>query len=255
MLVLGLVFLGIGGVLLYLVLPLGGGDAARQRAPATPPTAPISQVPTGYAAQVCGQAVASEQGLVRCPTSGREALLYRIDISILTGPSGPHSHGARSFLPIHTARERHDFYVDDGTGRARIFPAEAFMVVPVVEYGRAITGVVLGGPPVEQRPLTPQLEQWAESQTALSGTFKITEKLIAPGEPVLARGLAERDSSGGLFFRNHEPQHQLLLSTLGEPERTQGYAARAMTRKVIAAIGLAMLLLGIAAIVLDVAVA
>lgn len=66
--------------------------------------------------------------------------------------------------------------------------------------------------------IPPALRDWA---IAVGGphddNLMVEEAVIAAGERVLAQGLAERSPDGTLFLRAH-PEHELVLTTFGEPE-------------------------------------
>ena len=92
----------------------------RQRIIATP-TSPVAQAPGNGLVEIKGRVVASEQGIIQTPFSGRHAVWTRITVQELRS-SGKNSY----WHTLLTEADGRVFMVDDGSGQmARVMPVGA----------------------------------------------------------------------------------------------------------------------------------
>jgi hypothetical protein len=113
----GLIVWAVGVMLVFfgaiLVLSLRGDIAAFLRMRRSP--TPIASISGPGQHKICGRAAASEQGTLKAPLTGREALVYRVLI-IATG-GGPEP--GQGHHVADRACGQVEFVVDDGSGRTR----------------------------------------------------------------------------------------------------------------------------------------
>lgn len=224
-------------------------ETARHRAIVETPTTPIAQMQTGGFYELQGRAVASDQGTVVSPLTGRPLLGCFIDIKAAY-------HGGKNgvqWRQIGKLRDRREFWLDDGSGRrAWITPQDASAILPTTRHGGADVGVVIGGTQETTVAMTPHVAAWAQQQSGEMGRdLTVVESVIAEGEQLYVLGWAY-DHNGVMCLRNHPPDHELMLSTLSEAQLVELMGGRAKWRAGLlgcfggtAVLGLLLLLAGV----------
>jgi hypothetical protein len=209
MLVGGVITTAVGLLLAVIALRQMLVANARRALLVATPTTPIASTRPGTLAEIEGMAGPSEQGLVVSPASGRQALWFQVEVWHMGGTPSVH----------YRAGDKREFWIQDRSGAyARILPERARVELPRVRYEPGQLGPVRGEDHTTYMPMSQGLLGWAMTVGGVSGDqIMVEERVIAPGERVLAQGLAERSPDGTLFLRSHR-EHELQLTTLGEHE-------------------------------------
>jgi hypothetical protein len=207
-------FFIIGAILAVIgvVLVLSGRKSMRRRKRIiSTPTTPIAKA-SGGLIEVNGRIVASEQGMLVAPFSGRPAVWARVRVEEHRG-SGKNS---RWVTIVNETDERH-FFVDDGSGElARVIPTSAEVLLDLQKV--ASSGTFNDAPP--------HLEQFLASRgIATTGFFgfnkslRYEEALLCPGDALYAIGRAERAGGAGAGPFRQGPPGQLVFQHQGPDER------------------------------------
>jgi hypothetical protein len=246
LLVVGLIALFLVGpplLVVWLVLHLGQHkeQAQHRTIAATPPT-PIAHARSGGLVALQGRAVASDQGTLPSPLSGRPALVCTLDIKEAHRRIG--GSGGIEWRTIHKLRERREFWLDDGSGkRAWISPQDAQVIMVQTRYG-GTGSVVLGGPPEMVVEMTPAVDGWARQTVGdVPGRLSVEDSVIEEGATIYALGWPF-DHQGVLVLR-HDPGRELLLSSLTETQLSGLLGARATGRRILLLSGCACLIGGL----------
>jgi hypothetical protein len=181
----------------------------RQRVIATP-TSPIARSGDDEVVEIKGTAVASEQGTLQAPFSGRAAVFCRITVQERRS-TGKSSHWHTVFEEVHAR----DFDIEDASGQqARIRTLNAKCVLDK----RAIsTSGIFDDPPPELVAFLQSRNVDSETWLGTNKRMQFLEEVIAPGEAVYAMGPAQREA-GPDPYHNDAPASRLVLRNAGEGE-------------------------------------
>ncbi len=181
---------------------------ADRRLLAATPTLPIARTPTGRMVEIEGEVVPGEQGFVVSPVSGRQAVLYRVDVYDTEG----------SVTHLYDAADLREFWLRDANGdHARILPAGARTEGAELRhsYGERVKELASG---LRYVPMTPGVAAWASGVTNRDAThLMVDERVIGLNDRLLVIGFAERTAEGMLFLR-HSSERELCLSLLNEQQ-------------------------------------
>ncbi|MBW2458197.1 MAG: hypothetical protein JRI68_27075 [Deltaproteobacteria bacterium] len=235
-------------LVVWLVLTLvQRKEVAQYRTMVDTPCTPIAQVGQGGLVALQGQAVASDQGTVTSPISGRVGLALYLDVK---AAYRKHSQsGGLEWRVIHKLREKREFWLDDGSGRrAWISPHDAPAIMLQTRYG-GTRAVVIGGPPERVVEMTPAVDAWARQTTGeQERRLCVEESVIDDGAPLYAIGWAF-DHEGVPVLRC-APGKELTLSTLTEAQLLELIHGRSTLRTVLLVCGCLSLVAGVVMIVL-----
>ena len=167
------------------VMLVGLGDLKRRRRILDAPTCPIAQAPGNGPVEIQGRIVASEQGAIVGPFSGKQGVYVRVVVQEYRS-SGKSGHW-RTVLDQAQSRE---FFVDDGSGQlARVVPHAAHFVLDRATL--QTSGAF--------HDASPQLEQFLSSYGLKSTSWlgfnkqmRYQEELLGPGDPLYAIGPSQR---------------------------------------------------------------
>ena len=219
-------------LVIWLVLHLGQlKEVAQYRPMMKTPCTPIALVAQDGFVALQGRAVASDQGTVTSPLSGRRTLTCFIDIKEAYRKHSGSGAGI-GWQTIHELRERREFWLDDGSGkRAWISPQDAEAIMVQTRYGGA-REIVIGGPPETVVDMTPAVEAWARQTTgSLDKKLSVEESVIDEGALLYVLGWA-LDHEGVPVLRN-APGRKLILSTLTEAQLRELIDARSTARLIL----------------------
>lgn len=224
----------------------------RKRIIATP-TSPIAQAPGNGLVEIKGRIVASEQGLLQTPFSGRLAVWCRITVQELRR-SGKNSY----WHTLLTEVDARPFLVDDGSGQlARVLPMGANVMLD--KHNIASSGTFNDAPP----HLEAFLASRGHKSTGFFGfnkSMRYEEEVLSPEEALYSLGPSRRDAgppvhdgyrmvpgSQLVMFHGTGPQGELLLTNKSEEQLTSKLLTGFVVGCVLGGIGTAVGLLGIAA--------
>jgi hypothetical protein len=227
-------------------------DVRRRRRILDTPTSPIARAPGGAPVEIKGSVVTSEEGVVRAPLSGRDAVWFRVVVQEhrSRGRSG-------SWRTVVDEREGRAFLVDDGSGqRARVAPAGAHVVLDRDKI--ATSGTFEDAPPsleafLRSRGLT------STSWLGFNKAMRFEEEVLAPGDPIYALGPSRRVpgppvhdgyrmAPGTELLLVHEwsGDGELLLTNKTEDELTRNLLVAFVVGALMAAAGAAMIVAALA---------
>lgn len=215
----------------------------RQRIIATP-TSPIAQAPGNGLVEIKGRVLASEQGLVQTPFSGRLAVWCRITIQELR------SSGRNSYW--HTVLAEVDarpFMVDDGSGQlARVLPNGSNVVLD--KQNVASSGTF--------NDAAAHLEAFLQSRGLKSTSWlgfnksmRYEEEVLGPNDTLYALGPSRREAgppvhdgyrtvpgSMLVMFHGAGPDGELLLTNKTEEQLTSKLLTGFVVGLVLAGLGM-----------------
>jgi hypothetical protein len=171
-------------------------------------TTPIARTPRDCVVEIQGTVVASEQGVLSSPMTGRPAVIFHVEVFDSEG----------SVRTVYRADEVRAFWLDDGSGQlARIEPLGARLTGSTRYVERTDLGAA--GPGVALAPLSRAGLAWVASVAPRTKPryAVVDETTILLQQPLLALGHAVTGPNGELVLRQH-PDHVLSLSTLPEHE-------------------------------------
>lgn len=231
--------------LVLLLHLLRTSQQAMYRSIVETPTTPVAQIRREGLVELQGCAVASDQGSVTSPLSGKPVLTYHVDIKVDRGGPGASWHVAESL------RDRREFWLDDGSGqRAWVTPHDAKTVMTVTRYGGPPT---VGGPPMTHYDLTPEMERWARTRSGASGgRILVDSREIALGSHIYALGWASLPD--GIVCMRQAPGRQLVLSTFNEQQLLDILGSRAGALRIFTVMSLACTAIGALLIVVGLVV-
>jgi hypothetical protein len=223
------------GVILVVSLR---GDIANVLRMRREPT-PIANISGPGQHKICGRAVASEQGILQAPLTGREALVYRVLIIATGGGPEPGS----GIQVVDRACGQVEFVVDDGSGRTLRVDAtdsDYYFESNVLFDGR--------------RPFSgdapPQILEWTTQRLGHPrDNVTVDERVLEPGQQVTLFGpvrVARDAQSGELPTMDSPTAGALVINT-----RFEGTKRSLVRTLVVAAV---ILVLGHGAIVVSCAV-
>jgi len=248
-----LLFLGPPLLVVWLVLTLAQRkEVAQYRTMVDTPATPIAQIGQGGLVALQGRALASDQGTVTSPISGRAGLALFIDVKAAHRKTS--DAGGLEWRPIHKLRDKREFWLDDGSGtRAWICPHDAPAVMLQTRYG-GTRSVVIGGPPEQVFEMTPAVDAWARQVTG-EGQRKlcVEESVIEDGAPLYVLGWAMVHE--GVPVLRSAPGRELTLSTLSEAQLLELIHARSTLRTVLLVCGCLSVGAGVVMLVLAVVTA
>ncbi len=185
-----LIVLGIAGA--WLAYRQMGRADSTHRVLVTTPTTAIAATPPGRVVEIQGTVVPSEQGVLVSPPSGREAVLYELEVLDASG----------SISTEHSAKHRREFWLRDSSGdHARILPEGCEPIVRMTRYTEGQTSPVALRDDTLYVPMTPQARGWARMVTGKEiRQLLVEERLIAPGDELFAMGFGERNQDGTLYL-------------------------------------------------------
>lgn len=228
----------------------------RQRIIATP-TSPVAQAPGNGLVEIKGRVVASEQGIIQTPFSGRHAVWTRITVQELRS-SGKNSY----WHTLLTEADGRVFMVDDGSGQmARVMPVGANVMLD--KQSVASSGTF--------NDAQPHLEAFLASRglkstswLGLNKSMRYEEELIAPGHPVYALGPSRREAgppvndgyrmvpgSQLVMFAGPGPEGELILTNKTEEQLTSKLLGGFVAGLVMVGIGLLLGMGGIVSALID----
>ncbi len=174
---------GVGGTVLFfglVVLLLLAKDLLAVLRLRRAPT-PIAQLHQGGEGHIRGRVFPAEQGVLRSPFTGRDAVILRV--SIYASPAG-HQRGIER-LDNHAGDV--DFLVDDGSGRClRVRPNGALLLFEskALFDGRGFDDATPA--PDMAAHIAARLD--SQDQRRLGNRLRVEERILAPGEEVIAIG-------------------------------------------------------------------
>ncbi len=181
-----LVFGGILFVIGVITTLVGLKNYKRRQRIITTPTSPIGQAPGNGPVEIKGRIVASEQGVLQTPFSGRHAVWCRITVQ-------EHRSSGRSsyWATVVNEVDQRPFMVDDGSGQmARIMPQGANVILDAQQVASSGTF----------NDAAPHLQGFLASRGISTTTFlgfnksmRYTEEVLSPNDPLYALGPSRRD--------------------------------------------------------------
>lgn len=205
----GILIVAFGAMAVYVVICIAShlaapGSTMRQR------NVELAAVRPGDVVATSGTVAPSEQGLVRSPASGREVVMYYIDVLDTAGDTTD---------IVHTTKDNREFFLRDAWGRQiRILPKGSTMTVTCTTYGtkQSDEHIDVNGVPRREDLIGPELLAWANSVAGLHDRtgLAVEESLIAAGDRLHVFGYADQAPDGTVQLRAHpEPHRALFLST------------------------------------------
>lgn len=200
------------------------------------PTTAIASTAEHQQAEVSGEVVPSEQGLVVSPASGRQLVHFEVDVYDTAGSTASVEE---------TAVAHREFWIRDAAGSyARILPDGAELVGVELRFASDYFGPRMRRENTVYAPMSASMEAWARSIIDRRRLL-VTERAIAPGETLLVQGVGERRPDGTLLFRAG-PGRKFVLSTFAEHELASVRREHGKTGLLAATIFLGMTVIGVA---------
>lgn len=224
------------------------------------PTSTIAGAADRQLVEIYGRVEASEQGTIRCPTTGVDVVQFHITTYAVDCDGDTTS--------THVEKDSVEMLLRDGSGQvARIFPRGSEMLSRNTRYGDYHDNVAvrLGvKDPDKQLPLTEPIERWGQWVSGSPCTM-VCETTIAPGDHLYVLGLAERQADGSLWLRAHDEEgatqptlrtanlsvgamaeHALFISNYSEGELLAVLRKEQRKAAVLGAVGLLIIVAAVA---------